>query len=107
MAFVWGAYMNDGKKRLYLELGRAPIHLCEMVRRQESHARFTDDVREGRLNMLLNATPRHRRATDVGCILLAGCLAVVVARTRVAHTSRIVADVTGMRMEDLMSVQVR
>jgi len=37
MAFVWGAYMNDGKKRLYLGLGRAPIHLSEMVRRQESH----------------------------------------------------------------------
>src|SRR6266513_2613581 len=106
MAFVWGAYMNDGKKRLYLELGRAPIHLSEMVRRQESHARFTDDLREGKLNMLFNPTPRHRPATDLGRILLAGFLAVVVAATTVAQTSRSVPDVTAMSMEDLMNMKV-
>src|SRR5438876_4698586 len=106
MAFVWGAYMNDGKKRLYLELGRAPIHLSEMVRRQESHARFTDDLREGKLNMLFNPTPRHRPATDLGRIFLAGFLAVVVAATTVAQTSRNVPDVTAMSMEDLMNMQV-
>src|SRR5438552_2732502 len=106
MAFAWGAYMNDGKKRLYLELGRAPIHLSEMVRRQESHARFTDDLREGKLNMLFNPTPRHRPATDLGRILLAGFLAVVVAATTVAQTSRSVPDVTAMSMEDLMNMKV-
>src|SRR5437660_2958158 len=106
MAFAWGAYMNDGKKRLYLELGRAPIHLSEMVRRQESHARFTDDLREGKLNMLFNPTPRHRPATDLGRILLAGFLAVVVAATTVAQTSRSVPDVTALSMEDLMNMQV-
>src|SRR5437762_14361476 len=106
MAFVWGAYMNDGKKRLYLELGRAPIHLSEMVRRQESHARFTGDLREGKLNMLFNPTPRSRPATGLGRILLAGFLAVVVAATTVAQTSRSVPDVTAMSMEDLMNMQV-
>ena len=106
MAFVWGAYMNDGKKRLYLELGRAPIHLSEMVRRQESHARFTGDLREGKLNMPFNPTTRRRPATGLGRILLAGFLAVVVAATTVAQTSRSVPDVTAMSMEDLMNMQV-
>src|SRR5437762_242230 len=105
MAFVWGAYMNDGKKRLYLELGRAPIHRSEMVRRQESHARFTGDLREGKLNMLFNPTPRSRPATGLGRILLAGFLAVVVAATTVAQTSRSVPDVTAMSMEDLMNMK--
>src|SRR5438128_102588 len=99
MAFAWGAYMNDGKKRLYLELGRAPIHLSEMVRRQESHARFTDDLREGKLNMLFNRNPGSRPATRLGRIFLAGFLAVVVAATTVAQTSRNVPDVTAMSME--------
>src|SRR5438309_2230732 len=106
MAFAWGAYMNDGKKRLYLELGRAPIHLSEMVRRQESHARFTDDLREGKLNMLFNRNPGSRPATRLGRIFLAGFLAVVVAATTVAQTSRNVPDVTAMSMEDLMNMQV-
>jgi iron complex outermembrane receptor protein len=106
MAFVWGAYMNDGKNRLHLELGRAPIHLSEMVRRQESHARFTDDLREGKLNMLFNRISRSRPATGLGRIFLAGFLAVVVAATTVAQTSRSVPDVTAMSMEDLMNMQV-
>jgi iron complex outermembrane receptor protein len=106
MAFVWGAYMNDGKNRLHLELGRAPIHLSEMVRRQESHARFTDDLREGKLNMLFNRSPRSRPATGLGRIFLAGFLAVVVAATTVAQTSQSVPDVTAMSMEDLMNMQV-
>jgi len=106
MAFAWGAYMNDGKNRLHLELGRAPIHLSEMVRRQESHARFTDDLREGKLNMLFNHSPRSRPATGLGRIFLAGVLAVVVAATTVAQTSRGVPDVAAMSMEDLMNMQV-
>ncbi len=106
MAFAWGAYMNDGKNRLHLELGRAPIHLSEMVRRQESHARFTDDRREGKLNMLFNHSPRSRPATGLGRIFLAGVLAVVVAATTVAQTSRGVPDVAAMSMEDLMNMQV-
>jgi len=104
MAFVWGAYMNDGKKRLYLGLGRAPIHLSEMVRRQD--ARFTGDLRGGKLNMLFNPTPRSRPATGLGRILLAGFLAVVVAATTVAQTLRSVPDVTAMSMEDLMNMKV-
>ena len=106
MAFAWGAYMNDGKNRLHLELGRAPIHLSEMVRRQESHARFTDDLREGKQNMLFNHSPRSRPATGLGRIFLAGVLAVVVAATTVAQTSRGVPDVAAMSMEDLMNMQV-
>src|SRR6201993_4996589 len=106
MAFVWGAHMNDGKNRLHLKLGRAPIHLSEMVRRQESHARFTDDLQEGKLNMLFNRSPRSRPATGLGRIFLAGFLAVVVAATTVAQTSRSVPDVTAMSMEDLMNMQV-
>src|SRR5437879_4491019 len=106
MAFAWGAYMNDGKKRLYLELGRAPIHVSEMVRRPESHARFTGDLREGKLNMLFNPTPRRRPATRLGRILLAGFLAVVVAATTVAQTSKSVPDVATLSMEDLMNLQV-
>ncbi|PYU55607.1 MAG: TonB-dependent receptor, partial [Acidobacteria bacterium] len=106
MTFVWGAYMNDGKNRLHLELGRAPIHRSEMVRRQESHARFTDDLREGKLNMLFNRNPRSRPATRLGRIFLAAFLAVVVAATTVAQTSRNVPDVTAMSMEDLMNMNV-
>ena len=56
--------------------------------------------------MLFNPTPRSRPATGLGRILLAGFLAVVVAATTVAQTSRSVPDVTAMSMEDLMNMQV-
>ena len=56
--------------------------------------------------MLFNRNPRSRPATRLGRIFLAAFLAVVVAATTVAQTSRNVPDVTAMSMEDLMNMNV-
>ena len=56
--------------------------------------------------MLFNRNPRSRPATRLGRIFLATFLAVVVAATTVAQTSRNVPDVTAMSMEDLMNMNV-
>ena len=104
--FVWGAYMNDGKNRNHLERGRAPFRLSEIVQRRESCAHPTDDLQEGKLNMLFNRDHRTGPAVGAGRILLASFLAVLLAANTVAQTSRSVPDVTAMSVEDLMNMQV-
>src|SRR5258708_23152197 len=104
--FVWGAYMNDGKNRNHLERGRAPFRLSEIVQRRESCAHPTDDLQEGKLNMLFNRDHRTGPAVGAGRILLARFLAVFPAANTVAQTSRSVPDVTAMSVEDLMKMQV-
>src|SRR6267378_970688 len=98
--------MNDRKNRNYLERGRDPFRLSEMVQRRESRARLTDDLQEGKLNMLFNRDHKTGPAMRAGRIFLAGFLSVLLAGSTVAQNSRNVPDVTAMSMEDLMNLQV-
>src|SRR6267378_7711186 len=105
---VWQgcAHMNDRKNRNHLERGRDPFRLSEMVQRRESRARLTDDLQEGKLNMLFNRDHKTGPAMRAGRIFLAGFLSVLLAGSTVAQNSRNVPDVTAMSMEDLMNLQV-
>ncbi len=98
--------MNDRKNRNHLERGRDPFRLSEMVQRRESRARLTDDLQEGKLNMLFNRDHKTGPAMRAGRIFLAGFLSVLLAGSTVAQNSRNVPDVTAMSMEDLMNLQV-
>src|SRR5260370_38698087 len=98
--------MNDGKNRNHLERGRAPFRLSEIVQRRESCAHPTNDLQEGKLNMLFNADHRTGPAVGAGRILLASFLAVLLAAPTPAQTSRSAPDVTAMSVEDLMNMQV-
>jgi iron complex outermembrane receptor protein len=77
-----------------------------MFQRRESRARPTDDLQEGKLNMLFNRNHKTGPAMCAGRILLASFLAVCLTATTEAQTSRSVPDVTAMSMEDLMNMQV-
>jgi len=77
-----------------------------MVQRRESRARLTDDLQEGKLNMLFNRDHKTGPAMRAGRIFLAGFLSVLLAGSTVAQNSRNVPDVTAMSMEDLMNLQV-
>jgi iron complex outermembrane receptor protein len=71
-----------------------------------SLASLADHLLEGKLNMLFNRNHKSGPVWRAGRMLLAGFLAVVLAATTVAQTSRSVPDVTAMSMEDLMNLQV-
>jgi iron complex outermembrane recepter protein len=98
--------MNDRENRNHMERERAPFRLSEMVQRRESYARPTDDLQEGKLNMLFNRDHKTGLAMRAGRIFLAGFLSVLLAGSTVAQNSRSVPDVTAMSMEDLMNMQV-
>src|SRR6266478_2324658 len=98
--------MNDRKNRNQLERGRDPFRLSEMVQRRESRARLTDDLQEGKPNMLFNRDHKTGPAMKAGRIFIAGFLSVLLAGSTVAQNSRNVPDVTAMSMEDLMNLQV-
>ncbi len=67
---------------------------------------LTDDLQEGKLNMLFNRDHKTGPAMRAGRIFLAGFLSVLLAGSTVAQNSRNVPDVTAMSMEDLMNLQV-
>src|SRR5260370_13591699 len=98
--------MNDRKNRNHLERGRDPFRLSEMVQRRESRARLTDDLQEGKLNMLFNRDHNTGPVMRAGRVFLAGFLSVLLAGSTIAQNSRNVPDVTAMSMEDLMNLQV-
>src|SRR5258705_8112897 len=98
--------MNDRRNKNHLERTRDPFRLSEMVRRRELRARLTDDLQEGKLNMLFNRHHKTGLAMRAGRIFLAGFLSVLLAGSTVAQNSRNVPDVTAMSMEDLMNLQV-
>src|SRR5260370_42195815 len=98
--------MNDLKNRHHLERGKDSVPLSEMVQRRESRARLTDDLQEGKLNMLFNRDDNTGPVIRAGRIFLAGFLSVLLAGSTVAQNSRNVPDVAAMRMEDPMNLQV-
>src|SRR6266852_6986826 len=98
--------MNDRKNRNDLERGRDPFRLSEMVQRRESRARLTDDLQEGKLNMLFNRSHKTGPVMRAGRIFLSGFLSVLLAGSTVAQNSQKVPDVTSMSVEDLMNLQV-
>src|SRR5260370_877808 len=98
--------MNDRKNRNHLGRGKDSVPLSEMVERRESRARLTDDLQEGKLNMLFNRDDNTGPVMRAGRIFLAGFLSVLLAGSTVAQNSRNVPDVTAMSMEDLMNLQV-
>src|SRR6267378_6368828 len=104
--FVWGVYMDDRKNRNHVGRGRDPFRLTEMVQRRESCARLADKFLEGKLKMLFNRNHKTGPAMGAGRMLLASFLAVCLAGSTEAQTSRSVPDVAAMSMEDLMNMQV-
>src|SRR5258708_18206452 len=85
--FGKGVHMNDRKNRNHLERGRDPFRLSEMVQRRESRARLTDDLQEGKLNMLFNRDHKTGPAMRAGRIFLAGFLSVLLRSEE--HTSEL------------------
>src|SRR5258708_36045157 len=98
--------MNDRKNRHHLERGKDPFRGSEMVQRRVSRARLTDDLQEGKLNMLFNRDHKTGPAMRAGRIFLAAFLSVLRTGSTVAQTSRKVPDLTPLSMEDLMNLQV-
>src|SRR3979411_350795 len=98
--------MNDTANPHHLERGRDSVPLSEMVQRRESRARLTDDLQEGKPNMLFKRDDNTGPLMRAGRIFLAGFLSVLLAGSTVAQNSRNVPDVTAMSMEDLMNLQV-
>jgi iron complex outermembrane receptor protein len=99
--------MNDRKNRHHLEQGNHGFQLSETVQRREPRARFADDSKEGKLNIMLsNSNHKTGPAMRAGRIFLAGFLSVLLAGSTVAQNSRNVPDVAAMSVEDLMNLQV-
>src|SRR5467141_870891 len=98
--------MNNTANLHHLERGRDLFRPSEMVQRGESRARLADNFLEGKLKMLFNRNHKTGPAMGAGRILLASFLAVCLAGTTEAQTSRNVPDVAAMSMEDLMNMQV-
>src|SRR5260370_31125422 len=98
--------MNDLKNRHHLERGKDSVPLSEMVQRRESRARLTDDLQEGKLNMLFNRDDNTGPVIRAGRIFLAGFLSVLLSGSTVAQNSRNVPIVTALSMDDMMNLQV-
>src|SRR5258708_1784822 len=98
--------MNDRKNRHYVERGKDQFRLSEIVQRRASRARLTDDLQEGKLNMLFNRDHKTGPAMRAGRIFLAGFLSVLLAGSTVAQNPRNVPDVSAMSMEDRNNLQV-
>src|SRR6059036_81560 len=98
--------MNNIANRHHLERGKDPFRPSEMAQRRESRARLAGKFLEGKLNMPFNRNHKTGPAMGAGRILLASFLAVCLAGTTEAQTSRSVPDVAAMSMEDLMNMQV-
>jgi iron complex outermembrane receptor protein len=98
--------MNDGKNRNRLERGWASLQLSEMVQRGESRSRLTDDLQEGKSNMLFDRNHKTGPAMRAGKIVLATFLSALLAGNAIAQDQKTVPDVTAMSMEDLMNMQV-
>src|SRR5260221_3153964 len=98
--------MNDEKNQNRLVRGRASFRQSEMVLRGESRSHLTDDLQEGKQNMLFNRNHKAGPATRVGKIALATLLSALLAGNAMAQDQKSVPDVTAMSMEDLMNMQV-
>src|SRR5882724_11054563 len=98
--------MNERKNQNHLERGWAPFRLSQMVLRGESRAHLTDDLQEGKQNMLFNRNHKTGPATRAGRIALATLLSALLAGNAMAQDQKSVPDVTAMSMEDLMNMQV-
>src|SRR5258707_10900047 len=98
--------MNDEKNKNRLVRGRASFRQSEMVLRGESRSHLTDDLQEGKQNMLFNRNHKAGPATRVGKIALATLLSALLAGNAMAQDQKSVPDVTAMSMEDLMNMQV-
>src|SRR6266851_9823927 len=97
--------MKDRKNQRHLERGNDPFGPLEMVS-ATGIARLTDDLQEGKLNMLFNRDHKTGPAMRAGRIFLSGFLSVLLAGSTVAQNSQKVPDVTSMSVEDLMNLQV-
>src|SRR6266851_4262622 len=97
--------MNERKNQSHLERGWAPFRMSKMVQRGESRSRFTDDLKEGKLNMLFNRNHKTGPATRAVRIVLATFLSALLAGNAIAQNQKTVPDVTAMSMEDLMNRQ--
>jgi len=98
--------MNERKNQNHLERGWAPFRQPEMVQRGESRSHLTDDLKEGKPNMLFNRNHKTGPATRAGRIALATFLSALLAGNAIAQNQKTVPDVTAMSMEDLMNMQV-
>src|ERR1700739_916332 len=98
--------MNERQNQNQVERGWASFRLSEMVQGGESRSRRTDDLHEGKSNMLLNCNHKTGPARRVGKIVLATFLSTLLAGNAIAQDQKSVPDVTAMSMEDLMNMQV-
>jgi len=98
--------MNDGKKQNRLGRGGASFRQFEMVLRGESRAHLTDDLQEGKQNMLFNRNHKTGPVLRAARIALAAFLSALLAGNAMAQDQKAVPDVTAMSMEDLMNMQV-
>jgi iron complex outermembrane receptor protein len=98
--------MNERKNENHLERGWASFRISEMVERGESRSHLTDDLQEGKPNMLFNRNHKTGPAMRVGRIVLATFLSALLAGNAMAQNQKSVPDVTAMSMEDLMNMQV-
>src|SRR5882757_1704751 len=98
--------MNERKNQNHLERGWAPFGMSEMVQRGESRSRLTDDLQEGKSNMLFHRNHKTGPAMRAGKIVLATFLSALLAGNAIAQNQKTVPDVTAMSMEDLMNMQV-
>src|SRR5882762_6305600 len=98
--------MNERKNQNYLERGWAPFRLSQMVQRGKSRAHVTDDLQEGKTNMLCNRNHKTGPVTRAGRMALAAFLSALLAGNAMAQDPKTVPDVTAMSMEDLMNMKV-
>src|SRR5260221_2856649 len=98
--------MNERKNQNHLERGWAPFRLSEMVQRGKSRAHVTDDLQEGKQNMLFNRNHKTGPGTRAGRMALAAFLSALLAGNAMAQDPKTVPDVTAMSMEDLMNMKV-
>src|SRR6202049_1418484 len=98
--------MNERKDQNQVERGWASFRLSEMVQRGESRSHLTDDLQEGKSNMLFNRNHKTGPAIRAAKIVLATFLSALLAGNAIAQNQKTVPDVTAMSMEDLMNMQV-
>src|SRR5882757_1888484 len=98
--------MNERKNQNHLERGWAPFRMSEMFQRGESRSRLTDDLQEGKSNMLFHRNHKTGPAMRAGKIVLATFLSALLAGNAIAQDQKSVPDVAAMSMEDLMNMQV-
>src|SRR5260221_4283667 len=98
--------MNERKNQNHLERGPAPFRLSEMVQRGKSRAHVTDDLQEGKTNMLFNRNHKTGPVMRAGRMALAAFLSALLAGNAMAQDPKTVPDVTAMSMEDLMNMKV-